>query len=1178
MKTSKQVCLIVCMHRSGSSALSALVSSMGFSVGENIMPAKRDNPNGFWENQAIVDLNDEMLSSVGCRWDLPSVQSWQSCNDILCDAFLHRAEKLVATEFDEQNQNIIIKDPRLINLLPFWKAVLIGMGFEINVVFIYRNPEEVYQSLNKRNGFSRGHSHVLWLDSLTSLCEFSEEETLIVDYDTLLHDYEVVAQELKAYLSLGNELYHSGLNTFSKEYLDLKLHHHQVLADQVDNSVAGQVYMFLKENSGVQVVDKIWLKEILDRKNKLQSEHEAYRLKLHLHLTAIVNANQFESISNNEAHLSCTENGILGLARKKVERSARVSEVIVNELNQFRQDSERRQMEVLNGLEREKRNSKRTKKAFAKLNKKINMLLLDLSKERKANDWLREKLDEEAEGRTWLQEKLNESSFRLLEQTNVISKFDTHIRSLLGSYSYTLSQIKMSRRWKVGDGVISCLQMLRLSRSKFPQFDIAEKEIQKQYKRLDSELDLSINDEESNEVDIELLKHKHSAEALKSLQNFLDSGECFDFRCSDKADLTIILVLYNKAELTYLCLRSLANHFSDLNYELVIVNNGSSDSTPELLGRVRGIKLIDNQENLGFLLACNQAVENVSSPAVLFLNNDVELFENCLDSAYKTLFSKSKIGAVGGKIILLDGTLQEAGSFVWNDGSCSGYGRGGDPDSFEYQFQRDVDFVSGAFLMTKSELLRKTEGFDDRYAPAYYEEVDYCFELEKLGYRCVYEPQVSVRHYEFGSAEESSQAHDLMVKNREIFAAKHQNRLLRHLSPFTDDILAARSSVLEPNVTRILYIDDRVPHGYYGSGFPRSNSVLNTLAESGNSVTMLPLNFPHEETLGSVYTDIDRRIEIARGVGREKFKDFLTARFSYYDILWISRPHNMEFVLPIIEELKSELTIKFKPKIVYDAEAIFADREKSLAIIKPNEISDRSVKKLLNEEISLAKQADVVVAVCKKDRETFRKNLPSSISTFRYGFVIDVSPSHVDFAKRKGLLFVGNLDRDNTPNVDSLLWFYEKVWPALKSEIPDVTLSIVGSNQASSLEQIKDESIKFYGRVDDIDQYYSNAKVFIAPTRFAAGIPYKLHEAAAKGLPCVATDLLVKQSGWENDLEVLSAKVNDHDTFLGCCVSLLNKKSVWEKIRNNALNRVTHDCSKQQASDTLESIVKSIKD
>ena len=138
----------------------------------------------------------------------------------------------------------------------------------------------------------------------------------------------------------------------------------------------------------------------------------------------------------------------------------------------------------------------------------------------------------------------------------------------------------------------------------------------------------------------------------------------------------------------------------------------------------------------------NQAAREAHGKYLLVLNNDAQLQPGALRSALTTIGSSPDIGAVGGRIILLDGTLQEAGSIIWRDGSCLGYGRGDDPFAPTYMFRRDVDYCSGAFLLTPRALWNQMGGFDEKYKPAYYEETDYCMRLWERGLRVVFDPDV----------------------------------------------------------------------------------------------------------------------------------------------------------------------------------------------------------------------------------------------------------------------------------------------------------------------------------------------------------------------------------------------------------------------------------------------------
>ncbi len=182
-------------------------------------------------------------------------------------------------------------------------------------------------------------------------------------------------------------------------------------------------------------------------------------------------------------------------------------------------------------------------------------------------------------------------------------------------------------------------------------------------------------------------------------ESFLVSGSRLELPHSETPKVSVLLVLFNRSELTFACLRSIVECRSE-DLEVIIVDNASTDDTAKLLDRVCGARIIRNPTNSHFLLAANQAAREAKGEHILLLNNDAQLLPGTIRSALRTLTSAPDIGAVGGKIVLMDGTLQEAGSIIWNNGSCFGYGRGDDPLAPEYMFRRDVDYCSGAFLMT----------------------------------------------------------------------------------------------------------------------------------------------------------------------------------------------------------------------------------------------------------------------------------------------------------------------------------------------------------------------------------------------------------------------------------------------------------------------------------------------
>ena len=197
-----------------------------------------------------------------------------------------------------------------------------------------------------------------------------------------------------------------------------------------------------------------------------------------------------------------------------------------------------------------------------------------------------------------------------------------------------------------------------------------------------------------------------------------------------------------------MCLKSISENTEGISYEVIIADDNSSDETVNIEKYVKNVKIIRNKNNLGFLRNCNNAAKHASGKYILFLNNDTEVQKDWLKNLLQLMESDDKIGIAGPKFIYPDGILLEAGCIIWKDGESWQYGMFDNPDRPEYNYSRETDFISGACIIIKKELFYEIGGFDERYAPAYYEDADLAFEARKRGYKVVYLPSSVVIHYE----------------------------------------------------------------------------------------------------------------------------------------------------------------------------------------------------------------------------------------------------------------------------------------------------------------------------------------------------------------------------------------------------------------------------------------------
>lgn len=245
---------------------------------------------------------------------------------------------------------------------------------------------------------------------------------------------------------------------------------------------------------------------------------------------------------------------------------------------------------------------------------------------------------------------------------------------------------------------------------------------------------------------------------------------------------SILICVMDRVDALARCLASLAVLASPPEHEIIVVANGTPERALARLPDPQRLVIVPSPVNLGFAAGCNWGARFARGGHLILLNDDTEVEPGWLSGLIEVAASDPRIGAVGSRILDPDGTLQEAGSVLWSDGGTHQVGRGLPPGSTAYDRVRDVDYCSACGLLVRRDAWAAVGGFDERYFPAYYEDVDLCLALLGRGYRVVYTPAARLRHERGGSLREARRAF-IGARSGRAFIAKWGATLHEYAAP-----------------------------------------------------------------------------------------------------------------------------------------------------------------------------------------------------------------------------------------------------------------------------------------------------------------------------------------------------------------------------------------------------------
>lgn len=1076
--------VILGMHRSGTSLVAEALAAHGVYVGEpeDLLVGREDNPRGFWERTDIVALNDELLKQSGGSWYCPPASI-----------------KSTAAAWDEEQQSILellpcdktflLKDPRMVLTWPAWKKKLP----EATLVYVYRSPLAVARSLQRRNGFPLSLGISLWEHyNRLALSAIEGERAICLSYEMIAQTGGSALQDLLEELGdrgfeykgeFNSEVFDASLGNSATSYPEsaaaLLSDEQLLLAQYCQALCSGELVPLLP------AVTPALTESLSDLGSAMQPLATVVETGLELeHMTAL-----------------CQE---------------RTSERDTG-------------LEQLSGLE----------SSYGDLVKAHNDLVKDHNNAKAALEMLQgihDHLERDHE------ELAKAHVAQVAEYDVQVKQYHTLAGILRRSYGNLLA-FEESTMGAVSRFSGRCYKLLTLKRGRRSSYDQALEDARNyfqdhqlefprkppgklslfgsvliyafqnpagsarsfSYARLQRAVGVFFS-AHPEDLDVwvksRFPQQQESVVALDSgsMDDSLD-GEYLEFPACDSPRVSIVIPVYNDYRVTMTCLKSVLENTSNTAYEVIIADDCSTDLTASIAERVANITVVRGEENLRFIGNCNRAAIAARGEFILFLNNDTVVNPQWLDALLATADADPKIGIVGPKLLFADGSLQEAGGIMWQDGSAWNFGRSDDPEKPAYNYVKEVDFVSGACLMIRSGLWTELGGFDRRFTPAYYEDADIAFATREAGYKVVYQPNSVVVHFEGVSngTELNSGVKQYQVQNQKVFREKWARQLDQYHFPNGQNVFEACDRSRSRNC--ILIIDHYVPHFDKDAGSRSTFMYIKLMVEMGYRVIFLGANyFPHQP-----YTEVLQQLGVEVLIGEHMARNqdrWLQANAPYIDRIYLHRPHVAEQFLASLKKMTPTPPITF---FGCDLHYLRISRERD---ISGDEALERSAEKWRQREFSVFDQVDEILYPSQVEVDEILASRPElNVSAIPLYMLDGDVLEPYDHNASADILFVGGFS--HPPNIDAICWFVDEVLPIITAQRPGVRLHVVGSNPTEVVQSLQCEQVLVYGYLSDEDlaDLYRTVRLSVVPLRYGAGVKGKVLEAVQKNIPLVTTSV-----------------------------------------------------------------------
>jgi GT2 family glycosyltransferase len=623
--------------------------------------------------------------------------------------------------------------------------------------------------------------------------------------------------------------------------------------------------------------------------------------------------------------------------------------------------------------------------------------------------------------------------------------------------------------------------------------------------------------------------------------------------------VSVIIPVHNRFRHTYDCLRSIRDAISESSFEIILVDDGSSDETLFCaLVFVGAVRVLRNPDNVGFVPSCNAGAASASGRYLLFLNNDTVVRPGWLDELVGTFEHVPNVGIAGSKLLFADGTLQQSGGIVSRLGDTLHWGSGLNPFDPRFCFLRDVDYVSSTALMIEQALFHESGGFDELFAPAFYEDVDLAFRVRALGRRVVMQPASEIIHYQTGTEcadPDDTRAQRYHAANHGKFYQRWKKTLVTHR--LSGDQPEGESERYVDK--RAYFIDDAVPTPDQDAESAAALDHMRQLMQFGYKVTFLPGDDmarvdPYTENLQKV--GVDCRYQPFSSSVEEVFRTTLVTP----DLVYLRRYGNAAKYATMVRSYFPRCRIICG---VANLQFVIMQRRADFEHGTVGKLVAATQRQL---ELAAMREVNWVIVHSLVEAKILEEADPE-LQVSVVPWTVQPRPTSLAFHDRSGIAYVGSFGQ--SPNVDAAHYLSSEILPLLRDRVPKCRVYLVGSDMPDEIMNLRQPGLVPLGYLATLPDLLHGLRCTIAPLRYGAGIKGMVLESFAHGLPCVMSEIAAEGLQLPSDLAWLVAREpNDYAEKIG---RLHDDAAYNARLSEVGLTYITQRCSEPVVKAALQS-------